>query len=86
MGSTGSDRTKGTGLDEVARFPGHQFYGDEMNILKSKAVQASAAVGVVIAICASVGAAKLPVVFAVIGVVWLVATVVAVVNAARSAR
>ncbi|MEZ2373134.1 hypothetical protein [Arthrobacter sp. RCC_34] len=57
-----------------------------MNILKSKAVQASAAAGVVIAICASVGAAKLPVVFAVIGAVWLVASAVAVVNAARSAR
>ena len=57
-----------------------------MNILKSKAVQASAAVGVVIAICASIGAAKLPVLFAVLGGLWLVATVVAVVNAARAAR
>jgi|GEM_PF-3715277 len=57
-----------------------------MNILKSKAVQTSAAIGVVIAICASIGAARLPVVFAVIGVLWLAATVVAVVTAARSTR
>lgn len=57
-----------------------------MNILKSKAVQASAALGVVIALCASIGAAKQPVLFAVIGVAWLTVAVVAVVNAARATQ
>lgn len=63
----------------------HHKKGKAMNIVKDRAVQASAVTGGIIAITATIGAHRYPAAFIVITAAWAIATVTAFASAHRRA-